>query len=210
MATARRRTAPRDERIRQLIGAAMAVIAAKGLTGTTTAAVTARAGLSAGIVSLHFGSKEGLLVATLESLANEHRDKWLAAQGDAGLRARERLWAVISAHFDPEICTRTKIAVWFAFFGEGRYRETYREIVAQLDMERTAAVETACREIIAEGGYARVDPALVALSIENLADGLWLDLLLYPGRATLERARAQMRTLLAAHFPAHFGDGVES
>jgi TetR/AcrR family transcriptional regulator, transcriptional repressor of bet genes len=200
----RRRTAPRDERVRELIAAAMEVIAAKGLTGTTTAAVTARAGLSAGIVSLHFGSKEGLLVATLESLANEHRAKWVTAQGAAGVGAKERLWAVIAAHFHPDICTRTKIAVWFAFFGERRYRETYREIVAQLDLERTAVVEAACREIVAEGGYAAVDPALVALSIENLADGLWLDLLLYPGRVTLERARAQMQALLAVHFPLHF------
>jgi TetR/AcrR family transcriptional repressor of bet genes len=204
-AKGRRRTAPRSERMRQLTAAAMEVIAAKGLSGTTTAAVTARAGLSAGIVSLHFGSKEGLLVATLESLANEHRDKWLAAQADGGLAARERLWAVIDAHFDPAICTRTKIAVWFAFFGERHYRETYRDIVAQLDVERTAVVEAACGQIVAEGGYAGVDPALVAQSIENLADGLWLDLLLYPGRVTLDRARMQMRDMLAHYFPGHFG-----
>lgn len=205
VATARRsRTAPKTERMQQLIAAAMDAIAARGLSGTTTAAVTEAAGLSAGIVSLHFGSKESLLVATLESLANEHRDRWMAAQGDSGLTPAERLWAIIAAHFDPAICTRTKIAVWFAFFGERRYRETYREIIGRFDRERTDVVEACCRQIAAEGGYRKVDPAMLALTIENLADGLWLDLLLYPGRVTLESATAQMQALLHVHFPDHF------
>jgi TetR/AcrR family transcriptional repressor of bet genes len=190
--------------MRQLIVAAMDCIAARGLSGTTTASVTEMAGLSAGIVSLHFGSKESLLIATLESLANEHRDHWLAAQGNPQLSPAERLWAIIAAHFDPTICTPTKIAVWFAFFGEQRYRETYREIVGRFDHERSEVVEACCRLIAAEAGNNTIDPAVLARTIENLADGLWLDLMLYPGGVTLAGATAQMRALLHVNFPAHF------
>ncbi|MEM9140903.1 MAG: TetR family transcriptional regulator, partial [Pseudomonadota bacterium] len=60
-----RRKASRDVRRRQLIQATMEAIAEKGMTGATTAEVTRRAGLSMGIVSLHFESKEGLLTETL-------------------------------------------------------------------------------------------------------------------------------------------------
>lgn len=199
-----RRTAPREERWRQLIDAAMMSIAQNGLSGTTTAIVTETAGLSAGIVSLHFGNKENLLVATLESLAHEHRDRWAEAVRTPALNATQRLWAIMEAHFDPAICTPTKIAVWFAFFGEARYRETYRRIVEKFDFERTTTVEECCRTIIAEGGYVTADPSMLARSIESFADGLWLDLLLYPEEVTLEGAGLRMRAMLNAHFPRHF------
>lgn len=199
-----RRTAPREERWRQLIDAAMESIAQNGLSGTTTAIVTETAGLSAGIVSLHFGNKENLLVATLENLAHEHRDRWAKAVRTPRLTATQRLWAIMEAHFDPAICTPTKIAVWFAFFGEARYRETYRQIAEKFDFERTTAVEECCRTIIAEGGYPAIDPSILARSIESFADGLWLDLLLYPNEVTLEGATYRMRAMLNAHFPDHF------
>lgn len=199
-----RRTAPREERWRQLIDAAMVSIAQHGLSGTTTAIVTETAGLSAGIVSLHFGNKENLLVATLESLAHEHRDRWAEALRTPGLDAAQRLWAIMEAHFDPGICTPTKIAVWFAFFGEARYRATYRRIVQEFDFERTTTVEDCCRKIIAEGSYETVEPSTLARSIESFADGLWLDLLLYPDEVSLEGATLRMRAMLNTHFPKHF------
>lgn len=199
-----RRTAPREERWRQLIDAAMESIAQYGLTGTTTAIVTEAAGLSAGIVSLHFGNKENLLVATLESLAHEHRDRWAEAVNAPGLTDAQRLWAIMEAHFDPVICTPTKIATWFAFFGEARYRATYRRIVEKFDFERTAAVEACCSRMIAESDSEEVDPVMLARSIESFADGLWLDLLLYPDEVTLEGATLRMRAMLEAHFPARF------
>lgn len=202
--TRQRRTAPKEERWRQLIDAAMVSIATHGLTGATTAVVTEAAGLSAGIVSLHFGTKENLLVATLEHLANEHRERWLAAQGDPSLGPAARLQAIMEAHFDPEICTPVKIAVWFAFFGEARYRATYRRIVEEFDFERTSHVEACCRALAAERGGAGADPAILARSIENFADGLWLDMLLYPDEFALADARLQMRTMLNAHFPESF------
>lgn len=202
--TRRKRTAPKEERWRQLIDAAMVSIATHGLTGATTAVVTEAAGLSAGIVSLHFGTKENLLVATLESLANEHRERWLEAQGDPTLGPAARLQAIMAAHFDPEICNPVKIAVWFAFFGEARYRETYRRIVRAFDFERTTYVESCCRELAAERGGGAVDPPLLARSIESFADGLWLDMLLYPDEVRLADAKLQMRTMLHAHFPESF------
>lgn len=199
-----RRTAPREERWRQLIDAAMESIAHHGLSGTTNAIVTESAGLSAGIVSLHFGTKENLLVATLESLAQEHRDRWFRAQQAPRLTPAQQLWAIMETHFDPAICTPTKVATWFAFFGEASYRDTYRRIAEPLDVERTKAVEECCRLIIAEGGYAAIDPAILARSIESFADGLWLDLLLYPDVVTLDEVRLRMSAMLNAHFPAHF------
>ena len=205
MATAkRRRTAPPEERRQQLIEATMDSIAENGISGTTMAAVTGRVGLSAGIVSLHFRSKENLLVATLEHLAQEHRDGWASLQERDDLAPAEKLWAIVEAHFHPSVCTPTKIAVWFAFFGEARYRRVYRRIAAQFDIERVDVIEELCRRIAAEGGYRNIDAAILARSLESFADGLWLDLLVYPDTTTPARAKAMLRGMLERSFPGHF------
>lgn len=204
-----RRTASKEARIGQLIDAAMETIAVHGLSGTTTALLTERAGLSAGIINLHFGSKDALLDATLERLIAEHRAKWIEAVKNPGLGAAARLWALMEAHFAPDICTPTKIAVWFAFFGEARHRATYRRISERFDTERGDFMDACCAGLVAEGGYAVPDPERLSHLIESTADGLWLDLLLYPEEMDLDNARNQMRTLLHHLFPRHFAAATD-
>ena len=59
------RSLPAKTRRKQLIKATIKCIAKNGLSGTTMADVTKLAGLSLGIVNLHFETKEKLLVETL-------------------------------------------------------------------------------------------------------------------------------------------------
>lgn len=199
-----RRTAPKEERVQQLVWAAMETIAVHGLSGTTTSMLTEKAGLSAGIISLHFGNKENLLVSTLESLVMEHRAGWVSAAEDKTLDPATRLWALMEAHFAPAICNPTKIAVWFAFFGEARHRETYLRISEGFDNERSDFMDDCCEQIIADGGYIGLDPERVSQLIESTADGLWLDMLLYPHEVGPQLACDQMRSFLHAFFPRHF------
>lgn len=199
-----RRKAPPEVRRQQLIDAAMDTIAEKGITGATAANVTKQAGLSVGIVSLHFGGMKGLLTATLRHLAEEMRDAWADAYADATAPPADRLAAIIDAVFAPKVCTPTKIAVWFAFFGEAQYRQTYRELVDQFDTEREDALADLCAQIQREGGYDGIAPKALANTIECLADGLWLSLLLYSDWRAPDAAKAQIMDMVAAHFPHHF------
>ncbi len=199
-----RRTAPKEQREQQLIDAAMQIIAEHGLSGTTTALLTRQAGLSAGIINLHFGNKDKLLEATLASLVQEHRARWMASLAAVPDEPAERLWALMEAHFAPEICTPTKIAVWFAFFGESGHRATYRHISENFDLERSDFMDECCTRLVAESGKAALDPERVSHLIESTADGLWLDMLLYPEEMDVDNARDQMRTLLHHFFPRHF------
>ncbi len=199
-----RRTAPKEERVQQLIDAAMATIAEHGLSGTTTALLTRQAGLSAGIINLHFGSKDKLMEATLEALIAEHRSRWMSSLEAAGDDPAARLWALMEAHFAPEICTPTKIAVWFAFFGEARHRATYRRLSESFDTERSDFMEECCERLVVEGGYGGLDPERLSHLIESIADGFWLDMLLYPDEVSVDSMRDQMRTQLSYFFPRHF------
>lgn len=200
----RRRKASKEERRRQLIEATIATIAKRGISGTTTTDVTRAAGLSAGIVSLHFDGKEGLLTETLKYLAQEHREVWVEAYEDESLTTVQKLGAVVDANFDQRICTREKVAAWFAYFGEAKYREVYRELVKEFDVEREDALATLCAELCEDGDYESVDSRALASCIESLADGFWLRLALYPDWEPREELKHRIYDMIAAHLPKHF------
>lgn len=200
----KRRTAPKEVRRRQLIEATIDCIAERGISGTTMAAVTGRAGLSMGIVSLHFESKDNLLNATLTHLSQEVRSSWAGVIKDDTLQPAQKLRAVAMSSFDPNIFNPTKVAVWFAYFGEAKYRAFYRQIVEAFDDEREEALEALC-EVLAPSDQAdSFDAMATADAIEAFGDGLWLNAILYPEIYTREHCMAQMASFLCATFPNHF------
>lgn len=199
-----RRTEPKEVRRSQLIDATINSIAKHGIGGTTMSTVTDIAGLSIGIVNFHFKSKQNLFEETLIYLAREHHEQWYRAYLDAGLSAPEKLLAIVDAHFDRKICSRKKLAVWFAFYGEARRREIYRHLIDQIDDERVSISTRLCREILDQGRYANpLPPEQIARTLEALYDGLMLNLLMYPGYTTRDKARDQVHAYLATVFPDH-------
>lgn len=200
----KRRTAPPEERREQLILATIRSVAERGLADTTIATVAQEAGLSQGIVNLHFRSKDGLLTETLRYLADEYRSACHEAAALGEIDPVAGLLAMVELDFRRTICSRDKLAVWFAFWGERRFRPTYRRICTARDSSYDDMVRVMCARICAEGGYAGVDPALVADGLSALTDGLWLDLLVRPDSMSRERARRITRSYLADAFPRHF------
>ena len=80
----RGRKASKETRRQQLIEATIDSLAKRGYSETTMADVADGAGLSRGIVNFHFESKEKLLVATLQYMADEYSAHWRAALQKAG------------------------------------------------------------------------------------------------------------------------------
>ncbi len=204
------RTAPPEERRKQLIDATISVIAEAGISGATLPEITRRAGLSLGLANFHFGSKDGLIAAALMSLAEEHRDMWQAQAGRGDLSPAGKIGAIIDAQFHPRICNRRKLAVWFAFFGNPVHRKSYRTTATGIDDERMDVVTELCASIIAQGHYSGIVARDVAATLEGLFDGLWLNILMYPERFSADGAKVRVQAYLAAVFPSHFGKGQVS
>lgn len=198
------RTASRATRRRQLIEATIASIAELGFTDTTLATVTRRAGLSHGTINFHFNTKETLFAETLGFLAQEHYDHWCAAMKKAGPDPTKQLAAIVEVDFKRNICSPAKLAVWFAFWGQVKYRPAYLARHNRYDDQRLTELKRLCREIVEDGGYDHVDPASAARRIEALIDGLWLNLLLYPKTLGRTDARDDAFAFLAELFPKHF------
>ena len=197
-------TAIRERRRQQLIESTMASIAKRGFAETTMGDVAKGAKLSHGIVNFHFRSKDQLLVETLRYMAEEYRGVWTRAVAKAGPSLADKLAALYLADFDPAVCTRKKLAVWHAFYGESKSRPTYREICGASDQQRIDAGIELVREIIAEGDYRHLAPEVTARGFDALTEGLWQELLLSTDKFDREGARETVRAFLAYVFPRHF------
>ncbi len=198
------RTASKEVRRRQLIEATIVSVAERGFSKTTLATVTKGANLSHGIVNYHFKSKELLFAETMGFLAEEHHDQWLKTLDESGSSVPEQLLALVDADFHPNICSRNKLAVWFAFYGESTYRSIYRDKCRKIDTLRRNETERLCRLIKNEGAYDHVDPRVFANGLEAFIDGLWLNMLLYPKTFTRSGAKEACLAYLGATFPRHF------
>ncbi len=202
--TGKTRTAARAARRQQLISATIDSIAERGFSGTTLDNVTKGASLSHGVVNFHFDSKETLYDETLGFLAREHYFLWHDSMEQAGPEPDRQLAAIVEADFNIKVCSSKKLAVWFAFWGQVKYRPNYIKIHYAYDEHRFAEIARLCTEIIAHGNYDGLEPVSAARCIEALIDGLWLNLLLYPSGANRIRARDDCFVFLAKLFPKHF------
>ena len=202
-----RRTASRETRRRQLIDATMKCIARKGMGSTTLGDVAKEAGLSQGIVNLHFESKDNLLTETLRALAHEYRDKFDKALRKAGPHPASRLLALMEHDVGPSICNQRKLAVWFAFWGEVKSRPTYRRLCDEWDQYYDEVVAGLCDELINEGGYPSLNANTVAEALTSMTNGLWLSCLIGPQNWDREKAMDAIMSYLTNVFPNHYPTG---
>ena len=199
-----RRTASRERRRKQLIAATMKCIARKGMSSTSIGDVANEAGLSQGIVNLHFKSKNNLLKETLRHLADDYKMRFAKALESAGPDAASKLLAVMQIDLRPSIINRQKIAVWFAFWGEVKSRPTYRRICDEQDKYYDDVVATLCAEIIDDGNYKDVNARSVAVALTSMTNGMWLSYLINPRTFDRDEAMTAITDLLRRYFPKHF------
>ena len=188
----------------QLIQATVRSVAKNGLSDTTMATVAREAGLSQGIINLHFQSKERLLVETLRYMADEYNTSWEKALDVAGPSPDERLKALVEVDFKMPVCDRDKLAVWFAFWGESKSRPTYRKLCSARDIYYRKELGVLCKQLIEEGGYQGIDAMVLATGLSAMTEGLWLDLLISPRSISRLQAQNICMAYLASAFPRHF------
>lgn len=190
-------------RRRQLIEAAISCIAKHGLSDTTLSHVSKAAGLSQGIVNLHFDSKENLLTETLNHLRREYEQNWRRALEKAPDTPAQRLAALLKSDYQPAVADVKKIAVWFAFWGEAKSRPTYKKISQERVTDYTEILETLIEQLANEGEYGDLDVASLAQGITSMADGLWLNLLISSHDFKRNDAERVMMQYMQQLFPKH-------
>lgn len=182
----------------------MTCIARKGMGSTTLGDVAKEAGLSQGIVNLHFESKENLLNETLRYIADDYKTRFNRALNKSAPDAASKLSSLMELDLRPSILDRRKLAVWFAFWGEVKSRPRYREICEKSDEYYDEVLYSLCEEIISDGRYKNVSPLAVATVLTSMTNGLWLSYLISPKRFDRQIASNAVAEYLHSVFPKHF------
>ena len=198
------RTATREKRRQQLIDATMKCIARKGMGSTTLGDVAGEAGLSQGIVNLHFESKDNLLNETLRYLADEYKTQFSHAYEKSGPGAADKLHALMKLDLSPSVLDRRKVAVWFAFWGEVKSRPIYRDICEKSDEYYDEIVRSLCSQLIAEGDYKNITALAISTALASMTNGMWLSCLISPKLFDRQNAMIAVDEYLHSIFPEHF------
>ena len=189
----------RNRRI--LLEATLDSVAEDGIAETTVSAIIKRAGLSRGMIHLHFGGKDGLLVAAAEAFSDQYyaeMDRQLALAGGA---PEEVITAVIRADLSPEIMNERSVAIWHGFRGEAR---TNAAIARYSDTR-----DKRLRDMIFRGYLALLDgderiANEVTLGTLALLEGMWTDYMTHPTQFSRDTAARIIARFLAGVVPGHF------
>lgn len=179
-----RRPDQEEERRRQLIRAAVDEIAERGFQRATVAGIARRAGVSVGLVAFYFGDKDGLLEATLRSLAGD-LGKAVGARTLGTNDARQRIQAIIDANLSDTQFDRRIITVWLAFWGEVPHQPRYGRVQRVYERRMQSNLAHAIRRLAP-----RADAIQLARALAALIDGLWIRAALSPDRPEGAEARA--------------------
>jgi len=199
-----RRALSKERRQQQLLDATIKCISKKGLGSMTLADVANEAGLSQGIVNLHFNSKENLLKETLIYLFEDYDAEFMQALDRSPPQAAAKLLALMEMDVKPSICDRKKLAVWFAFWGEAKAVPTYRRICAAYEHKYDEIMLELAKIIISEGSYSDIDAQTVTDVLTSMTDGLWLACLIHPKTFNRGTAMESIYSYLHAVFPEHY------
>jgi len=184
--TATARAETEEPRRRQLIEATIDTLAEKGFVATTLAEIGSRASVSPGLIAHYFDDKDGLLEATLRTLASR-----LARGVSTRLRAarspRERVQAVIDATLAPEEFEPRTCSVWLAFWGQVIHSTRLRRVQRVYQRRMLSDLRHALRQIVAAD-----EASHIAIGLAAMIDGLWLRATLSSPHETDSRAARAM------------------
>ncbi len=199
------RTQRKQDNRRKLIEATISLIAEEGISAVTVSRVVERAGVSRGLINLHFETKEAMMIEVMDSLNFEWRDTIRDTYRQTDLPLPEVLKATLMVSLSPPIMEPQKMAVWYCFYADPWYRKVYEERYFETDQEALEAIAEMVGTLDQEGSYGHGAPLIMARALRALINGLWLELLTEPGRTNMEEARLAFKTVLTSLFPKHYG-----
>ncbi|WP_244952392.1 TetR/AcrR family transcriptional regulator [Ruegeria arenilitoris] len=189
-----------------MIQAAAEAIYKYGIRGTTSARIQELSGLSQGMVNLHFGSKEKLLLAVAEELSVRYAEQWKVIAANPELNPADKLISFIEADFDPLVLNARDVAIWFSFRAEALSNPKVFPFIDSRDKGFRAAILELLEQIKVEGQYDDVDANLATDALVALLEGLWTDYHLHSEIFKPSEALRICLFVLQSMFPKHFSN----
>ncbi|MGA5564648.1 TetR/AcrR family transcriptional regulator [Streptomyces platensis] len=187
----RRLSQPRE----QVLAAAMATIAAEGLDRLTMAGLGREVGMSSGHILYYFGTKDELLLQTLQ-----WSEEQLGAERRAALSrrvpARERLDALVGLYL-PEGHRDPRWTLWLEVWNRSQNADDEtRERQLELELAWHRDLVALLVEGISKGEFRPVDPERFATRTRALLDGFGSQLVVGLPGTEREEVREHVREFL--------------
>jgi AcrR family transcriptional regulator len=184
-----------DLRQQELVSATWRVIARTGIVGVTTREIAREAGVSTGVLAHYFANKEELLAAALD---RSHQQVYARlrerTQGLLGLDAL-RVVMLEALPLDEQRLLEAQIEAnfWSLALGNEALRELQHEEFERFwDVLHYRVSEAQKLGQVLPG----LDPDDITHQLMVLVEGLSLEAVLYPSRATPERQTATLESFL--------------
>src|SRR5262249_52034136 len=114
---------------------------------------------------------------------------------------------MLEGDFQRLVASRKAVTVWYAFWGETRWRPDFMAVCQDLNRE----FQSVAPDLFAQIAVPHRDPRLIAKGFSAMSDGLWLDMLINPKETDRETARRVVRAFLHGLYPNHFAaDAAEA
>ena len=188
----------------KLINATIETIAKRGLGETTISHVAKKAKVSQGYANFKFKSKENLLLSSLQFLSDEYKKSWSKILEDQNISPEERVLKIIENDFSPKISNRNKIAVWFAFYSEVKFRPSYLSICQYQDEIYSQQMEKLIQEINDKNNEKGLQANEISETFHSMVDGLWQRILFDPKNYTNEFCKKLVKNYFKTIFPKNF------
>ena len=176
----------------EIVDGAIRLIAREGQAAATMRALAAELDVSTGTITHWFATKEQVLGATMDALAERFAARTAAAL--AGVDdPRDVLVALGDASVPEDPDVRDEHIVWSELGARASRTPALAEQHARLYAGWRRQVERAVEAGVAAGSFRAVDAAAWARTYTALLDGLALHVVLHPGSQTPARMRAAIR-----------------
>ncbi|GAB5470513.1 MAG: TetR family transcriptional regulator C-terminal domain-containing protein [Rhodospirillales bacterium] len=185
---------------RKLIEATIQLISEVGISGVTVSRVVERAGVSRGLINLHFETKEAMLLEVLDSLTGEWGAAWQEEAQEPSDDPARKLLDLLLISFRPPVFDTARNSAWQCFYADPRFRSTYQERYHETDQAYLECLAELCRQVSGQGLGQSLATARILRAVTG---GLWLELLTEPDHFTLEEASEACRLTLLRFFPDH-------
>ncbi len=162
-----------------LIEATLRCLEAHGHEGSSIRRISARAGVSSGLISHHFHSKAALIAAAYDRLATRLQESLQRRVDEDNTSPRERLSGFFRASFEPDSLDPALFKVWLVFWGMIMHSPEMRAVHDSAYRRYRSILEKLLAQIARDNG-ARLRLRTAAIALSALLDGLWIELSLSP------------------------------
>lgn len=159
-------------RKKELIEATIESIENHGFKGTTILTISRQANLSAGIISHYFGSKQGLILATIRHLLEELKQGLLQqiVSCEKPLTPEARLHMIVDTNFACFQQSTSVTRTWLCFWAQALHDPELARLQAVNSKRLLQNLLYSYRQVIADKEKALLAATMTAAMI----DGLWL------------------------------------